>query len=251
MKIDVYSNMRNEEAILPYWLRHYETFADRIFVWDDASTDKTHEILAQHPKVTILPVEKHGNYDAYWVTSLFPQYEKYSSGVSDWVMIADADEFIYSPNIREVLEKAKEEGIQVVQCEGFSMISDGFPTTSGQIYDELKMGLSDPGESKWIHCSDKNIRYSKGRHSPPYSSNVSLVRGRDRGLKLFHYRYLGKEYIVKREERNIEGTSIAFPGYTWSYTVDGPRTMPNGEKINIFEWLDKHKDEVVNVVDSP
>lgn len=34
MKIDVFSIMRNEEDLLPYFLRHYETFADRIFIFD-------------------------------------------------------------------------------------------------------------------------------------------------------------------------------------------------------------------------
>lgn len=250
MKIDVYSNMYNEEFMLPYWLRHYETFADRIFIWDDHSTDRTLEILSKHPKVTMLPRDKHGHHDHYYVTDLYPQYEQYSRGVSDWVMIADADEFIYHPHLREVLEKAKEQGIQVLQCDGFSMLSEDLPTKNGQIYDEIKIGVPDKAESKWtIHSPNIHIRYKKGRHGPPsVEGEFRRSAGRGSGIKLLHYRYLTKEYIESREKKNIEQINFAYPGNDWAYTLESNRTFPSGEKMKIDEWLAKHKTDVVNVI---
>ena len=252
MKIDVYSNMYNEEAMLPFWLRHYETFADRIFIWDGGSTNGTLDILKKHPKVTILPREQRGHDDHYYVTELYPQYKEHSRGVADWVIVVDADEFIYHPNLKETLFSLKENGVEIVQCQGYSMISNKFPETDGQIYNSLKHGIESQLDTKWtIHSPKVDVRYRKGRHGTPYNfrGNYRDSRHRYHGIKLLHYRYIGKDYIAAREERNIEQMRVAFPDHDWSYTVDGPRTMPDGEQINIFEWMEKNKDKFINVID--
>ncbi|MBI2405511.1 glycosyltransferase family 2 protein [Candidatus Microgenomates bacterium] len=242
--------MYNEEFMLPYWLRHYETIADRIFIWDGGSTDKTLEILSHHPKVTLLPRDEPGHSDHYYVTTLYPQYEKYSRGVAEWVMIADADEFVYHPHVREVLKKAKKDGLQMIQCSGFSMISEKLPRKDGQIYDEIKTGIPDSFESKWtIFSPDICMRYRKGRHGTPYNRR-QFMGSRDTGIKLLHYRYLTKEYIQKRERKNMKGIKIAYPGHTWSFTLGGPRSMPNGEEMNIYQWLTKHRGEACNVLET-
>jgi glycosyltransferase involved in cell wall biosynthesis len=44
MKIHCHLLTRNEQHILPYSLRHYATFCERIFVHDMGSTDGTLEI---------------------------------------------------------------------------------------------------------------------------------------------------------------------------------------------------------------
>lgn len=248
MKVDVYSVMHNEEIIAPYWLRHYETFADRIFIWDDDSTDSTREILAASPKVTFLPVEKYGDDDDYWITSLFPQYEKISRGVADWVMIADADEFIYHPNMIEALSKAKEQGSQIIGCQGFTMVSDGLPTTSGQIYDEIKMGLPDQLESKWtIHVPNIFVRYGRGRHVKPHRK-MGNVLDSETGIKLLHYRYLGPEFYESRDMRNQIRNALAY-GYEAEYIPDKRRRLPDRTDGSGIEWHQINKSRAKNVVD--
>lgn len=255
MKIDVYSNIYNEEEILPYWLRHYETFADRIFIWDCGSTDKTLDILKKHPKVTLLPLppEKMSGFDDYYfVNYLYPQYEKYSRGVVDWVIIADADEFIYHPQIKEVLEKAKNDGWQLVQCEGFSMVSSKFPTTNGQIYDEIKTGFSDRRYSKWtIFSPDVFIRFSRGRHWRPYGFE-NIKKNRDVSIKLLHYRFVGRGYLERRTRRNIERFALV-KSNTKTYnnnwiTIETPIICPNHENCAVLKWFDKYKNKGINVI---
>lgn len=250
MKIDVYSNMHNEELILPYWLRHYETIADRIFTWDDDSTDTTREILGKHPKVTILPMGKHNSNDLYWTTYVFPQYEQISRGCADWVIVADADEFIYHPNLLKILEEEKGKGTQVIQCQGYSMVSDSLPTTNGQIYDEIKMGLPDRRESKWtIHSTDISIRFAKGRHGPVYNHSA-FVRSRGTGIKLLHYRYLGEKYLNDRNMKLFERHKLMH-NFTGKYSIQEKYTCPDGSKDSLLNWFTAHKGEAINVVDNP
>ncbi len=253
MKIDVYSNIYNEEFMLPYWLRHYETIADRIFVWDGGSTDGTLDILKKHHKVTLLPRDQRGHDDHYYVTELYPQYKEHSCGVSDLVIIADADEFVYHPNLKETLSRLVKDGVEIIQCDGYSMMSNNLPTTNGQIYDSLKVGIESNMGTKWtIHSPNVDVRYRKGRHGTPYNfrGNYKNSRHKYHGIKLLHYRYIGKEYIEERERKNIEQMEVAFPEHDWSYTTDGPRTMPDGEQINIFEWMKKNKEKFINVLEA-
>jgi len=256
MKIDIYSVMYNEEKILPYWLKYYETFANRIFIWDDYSTDSTVEILKSHPKVTVLHKKEPGLENWHNVSVLFPKYEKYSRGKADWVMAVDADEFIYHPNIKKVLKRAMEHKVDILQCRGFDMISDKFPTTKGQIYDETQMGVHSQMMSKWaVHSPKGHVRYRKGRHGRPYDNRnlnqevLNFCRYKHTGLKLLHYRYLGEEYIINREKTKLIGKNRMPQQPHVKYSRKNIATCPDGAKEPILDWLKSHQKDTFNVLD--
>ncbi len=240
MKIDVYSIMRNEIKILPYFLRHYETFADRIFVWDDGSDDGTREILEAHPKVTILPLNLGRCDDDYFVAHLWPQYRK-SRGYADWVICVDADEFVYHPNILTRLEELGQQGIRRVYCYGFTMYHPEFPITTGQIYDEVKLGVADKWSSKLVLLDPElNMRWSRGRHRYSHlGGNVTAMF--DTGIHILHFRYLGWEYYMERTKRNLAYDNIEF-------FMERKGPMPDGTAAPPYEWFEKHKDSFKNVV---
>jgi hypothetical protein len=220
-------------------------------VWDCGSTDKTLDILKKHLKVTILPLppeEMNGLDDNYFVNYLYPQYKKYSRGVADWVIIADADEFIYHPQIKDVLEKAKNEGRQLVQCEGFSMVSDKFPTTNGQIYDEIKTGFSDRRYSKWtIFSPDVSICFKRGRHWKPIGFK-DVKTNRDASIKLLHYRFIGRDYLENRTTKNLERFALVKSNINKWMTIETPIICPNHETCAVLEWYDKYKDKGIDVI---
>jgi len=248
MKIDVYSNMHNEEQILPYWLRHYDMVADRIFIWDDESNDRTVEILSQNPKVTFLDMGQHGDDDAYWVTGMFPQYEQHSIGFADWVIVADADEFIYHPRLIDVLEEEKGKGTQVIQCSGYAMVADSFPTSDGQIWEEIKLGLPDSLMSKWtIHAAIPGIRFGKGRHGPVHNQRA-FIRDRGTGIKLLHYRYMGDEYFQNRDWTVLKRNGEFFHK-NYTYSPKRKVTLPDRTRGAALYWYQDHAKEATNVVD--
>ena len=239
LKVDVYSTMRNEIAILPYFLRHYETFADRIFVWDDGSDDGTLEMLKAHPKVTLLPVNLGKADDEYFVQHLWPQYKTISRGHADWTICVDTDELIYHPDIVEKLKELQEKGIRKVRCEGFTMYHPTFPTAQGQIYDEVKVGVKDRWSTKTVLFNPEiDIRWDVGRHR----CSRKIEPACDTGINLLHFRYLGWEYYRNRTQKNLAYCGIEF-------TDDRVCRMPDGSRRPPFKWFEEHKGDLVRLVE--
>ena len=238
LKVDVYSIMRNEIKILPYFLRHYETFADRIFVWDDGSNDGTREMLEVHPKVKLLPLNLGRADDEYFVRYLWPKYKIISRGHADWTICVDADEFIYHPNIAEKIEELQRKEIRKVRCEGFTMYHPTFPTVQGQIYDEVKIGLRDKWSTKTVLFSPEiEIRWDIGRHRCSRKTKPAC----DTGINLLHFRYLGWDYYRERTKKNLSYDGIEF-------NDDRLCVMPDGSRRPPFKWFEEHKNSLVRLV---
>ncbi len=244
LKIDVYSIMRNEIKILPYFLRHYETFADRIFVWDDGSDDGTREMLEVHPKVTVIPVHCGGD-DVYFVQRIWSRYRRISRGHADWAICVDADEFVYYPNMIEKLEDLKSKGVKKVRCLGFTVYHPTFPTTDGQIYDEVKLGWPDRGSTKTILFNPEiKIGWSQGRHLCHYNRQHNAFT--DTGIKLIHFRYLGREYYEDKNKKNAISFKEDFDNRRYFF----PDRTETRQSIKApYEWYENNKNKTIRVVE--
>lgn len=197
MIIHVYSIMRNEEDLLPYFLRHYSTFADTIFIIDDKSTDRTLKIAKTNKKVKLLKYKFTEGFVENEHNECFKKfYKKYSRGVADWVMVVDGDEFIYNKNLVAILEGQLKWGSKVIKTAGYNIYSETFPTTKGQIYEECNKGLR-------THLFDKavifnpsiNVNFSGGRHETFLPKGINQIRAR---ILLLHFRYLSIVFSIKR-----------------------------------------------------
>jgi glycosyltransferase involved in cell wall biosynthesis len=205
MKVFVFSIMWNNEYILPYFLRHYSTFAERIFIFNDHSTDKTAEIAKANPKVTLLDFEYDRGLNEDDFNDCFERaYKEYARGKADWVMCVDADELIYNKQITKVLEQQKNRGVRVLKSPSYQMISKTFPETDGQIYDECKTGIRSPRFDKTVVFDPMlDITFGPGRHSINLPEGIEAA---DAGLLMLHYKYLSRDFIIERNK-------IAYPRY--------------------------------------
>lgn len=185
---------------MPYFLRHYATFVDRMTFFDDESTDTTRQIIATCPKAFYQPWPgSHGIVDDEF-TDFANEKWKEARGNAEWIIWVDADEFIYHPTIMELLARYLKEGVDHPRVAGFTMLSDRFPTTAGQIYDEIRTGIPDDCWSKQV-VFRSSIAWHVGKHS----LNRHLMRPRENTvaeLKLLHYRGLGLDYVAERHARN-------------------------------------------------
>jgi len=196
MIIHVYSIVRNDSYILPYFLRHYSTFADKIFIIDDHSTDNTVEIAKANPKVETMPFEYNRGMNEEDFNDCFEEsYKKYSRGVADWVICVDSDELVYDKDIRATLENHSKEGHLALKTTGYMMVSEVLPNGMGQIYEECDSGVKFPPYDKPIIFDPiLEVRFGEGRHSV----TIPGIKVERTKILLLHFRYLSRDYFINR-----------------------------------------------------
>lgn len=106
MKIAVLSKMHNEEDLLPIFLNHY-SYADRIMIYLDRSTnDRSVEIIQSCKNARIIWGEGDGKLND--LTCANDLNKIAAECTYDWLIYADADEFVFPQNFedpREVLSR--------------------------------------------------------------------------------------------------------------------------------------------------
>lgn len=239
MNIHVYTITHNEAVIIPYFLRHYETFATHIFVWD-RSDDGTREMLQAHPLVTVFDQQCIGLDDLYF-TTCFMQYRQLSRGLADWCICVGSDEFVYHPNIVQRLTRIDADKVQL---EGFTMYSTKLPTTHGQIYDEIKYGYPDIWSTKTILFRPQSeMSWKPGLHVEDSGDHPA----RHTDIKLLHYRYLGADYFLERNRRNYAQWQAA--GEAVEFDVNRKHNLPDGTRGNPYQWYEENRAKLVKVVE--
>jgi len=221
MKIRIVSVCYNEREMLPFYLRHYASFADEIHLYDDNSDDGTRAIAACCPIVRLLkwPFTSGLIDDCMMALWQLTMADARKDGV-DWIIMPDIDEILYSRcGIRQTCLYADEKGYQVIASEGWNMTGDGLPKDDGksQIYELLQTGVRAPVYSKSIIVNPKvKVQWNRGRHAlencNPRVSPKPMV-------KLLHYRYLGLEYTKRRNARNYARVGVD-KGCAWSNAPD-------------------------------
>jgi hypothetical protein len=199
MKIHAHILSWNEEKILPFTLDYYSNICEKIFIYDNMSTDSSDEIYTKYPKVEVIKWDS-GNeiHELNYTKIKSEEYKKRSRGQGvDWVIVCDCDEFLYHKNLMEKLKEYKKDGVDVPLIDGHDMVSEEFPNYDGDlITNKIKNGSQtyEPMCKNIIFNPDLDVQYGIGGHSFQ-ATNVNYSK--DRELKLLHYKFLGKDYVKK------------------------------------------------------
>lgn len=175
MSLHVYSIQYNEEFMLPHFLKHYEKVADKIFIIDDHSTDRTAEIAKAHPKVTYSQYAFEGLDETEFSSTLESFYKTHPS---DWAVCVDGDELVTrlgslgSPN-------------GVLKTQGFMMVGE-----TGKLEDCKKVRMK-TFDKPVVFDASLDLTFGDGRHT------VSLPTT-DSYLELLHYKYPSREHYLQR-----------------------------------------------------
>lgn len=199
MNIVMYGIVWNEELMLPYFFRHYDSIVDRYVIYDHDSDDETQRILRAHPRVTMRRFEVQGESVCGGARDLKSNIWKESRGQADLVLVCDVDELVWHPQLSGYLKDAVTGGETVFHPIGWDMVSTTFPATGGQIYDEVREGFRNHYFDKFCLFNPnavEEISYQPGCHFA--SPQGEIVCHRTDSLKLLHFKHLGIDYVKTR-----------------------------------------------------
>jgi len=245
LRVTVYSIMYNEEKMVSFWLRYYDSIASRIVVFDDNSIDRTREILQRSPKVEIRTPSKPLLDDGYFAHLFSTTYRE--DRTPDWIMCVDADEFIWAEHMTCALRLYKFMDVDVVQCRGIEMKCESFPIVydNEQILDCVKHGRptdwSSFGRKPCLFNPRIDIEFLAGRHGAQSidcgGREPKIVN--DEEVKVLHYRDLGYQHYLAHHQKNAARLDPNRRDKTWGIANYSPMTE---------EEFDKHVLDVERII---
>ena len=226
MTINLYTFLYNEEHILPYFLKHYSQFVDKIVVYNNQSTDNSVQILNdwKECKIEIREFNTDNHYDEQTLIDL--KNNCWKDDDSDYVIVCDMDELLYHSNLGEFIKNR--ESVDYFTPTGYHMMGEEIPTDyTKQIYEIIKSGTPDNQYNKNVLFKRSNVietNYSPGAHNSRFVGITNLINCADDDLKLLHYKWLSPEYVADKHihygERRSQDSINKKWGVHYSLTRD-------------------------------
>ena len=221
MKIEVYAVCHNEEKLLPYFLRHYSRFAS-MTIYDNESTDKSVKI-ATDGGARVISFNTTGEFREDIMTEIRNTCWKESK--AEWVIVCDIDELVCHEDLPKALSSIRG---TVILPRMFNMYTDVFPTTKGQIYEEVNMGIDINGKMNIFKPSEiKAMNYDVGCHNAKPEGNFILNLRSD--IVTLHFKQLSPEYVISRNyylhARQSEVNRVN--GWNWHFGESAEATLNN------------------------
>jgi glycosyltransferase involved in cell wall biosynthesis len=199
----------NEANILPHLLKYYLSFCEKVTILDNNSTDNSVEIINSFPNTDIIPWESNEELNDGLYIKLKNHVWKSSTGIADYVIVGDADEFLYHENMVNFLIKSKKDGITLFKPQGYHMVAD--ENFNLNIDDELfklvNKGVRTEVLDKimMFDCNKiSNINYSIGCHM---ANPIGEIKTNTNDLKMLHYKFLGLE--DHKYKQKIRGSRLS------------------------------------------
>ena len=229
----------NEEKILPFTLDYYSVFCEKIYIYDNMSTDSSDEIYKRYPKVIVKKWDSGGEFnDLYNIQIKNSGYKISREDNADWVIVCDCDEILYHPRLLEKLAYYKEQGITVPLINGHDMVSEKFPEYDGElITKKVTTGseVYEPFCKKILFNPKIEAQIGIGGHS--FSSN-NTIHSNSPELKLLHYKLLGKDYVESLYKIRVERLSEFNKAHNFGVHY---YNLP-------FEYMDKLLSENIQII---
>lgn len=234
MKIWLYSVIYNEAKILPYTLRNYLPWVDRLVVWvDKATNDGSVEILKSSPKVELRtwPHDTGLDDQQFLATANHWPSSEGRKENCDWVGFVDADELLWHPDPIAMLRAA---GTDIIRAKGYALLNkDGFPKDDGrQIYEQVSTGVHQQNENKYLMWRPGfDVGHHHGRHDrPTFNGRIDDIFR----MKNFHCHFLGGvKQTEARNRRNFDRANDK--RFAWNFNEESEQKGIGGT----VKWVEQ------------
>jgi glycosyltransferase involved in cell wall biosynthesis len=195
MNIEAYIIAWNEIEIIELTIKHYQKFCSKVFLFDNYSDDGTFE-KAQEMGCQVARFGIKGQLDDTEYLKIKNQAWKGSK--ADFVIVVDADEIIYHPNIINVFLDASFKEATVIPAEGYNMVSHEMPKDD---FLEITTGSINTSYSKVAIFNPKFIKEINYRYGCHVANPHGRVKIHGENVFLLHYRAIGgPDRLVKKHE---------------------------------------------------
>lgn len=194
----------NEIELVPFVMDYWKRAGvDKLFVYDNGSTDGTLEELAKYDFVQVVPFESNGYTDEYKLTELRNTLWKSSRGDADWVIISDFDEVPYyygEGTLKEWLETQH----SAIKTKMPQLLCDIFPDYNGTLIHKTEgmRAFEDANMNKTLTFPLNglcDISFELGAHKcHPRGIGVSVFPN---NYCFLHLKHLGKKYVIEKSQR--------------------------------------------------
>ena len=232
---------KNEEDIISDCLTHAARFCDRIYVVDNASTDRTWEIVNKLDLDPIVPV---GSLDFIYREYLrvwFMGAKRKELGLNNWWYILDAD-MLADENPLAIIDQAEKEGADAIAANVVN-----FHITKDEIEDARKNGREETWRERKFYdlYESGEIEMFKNTAYLDYGIcarvPLGLTKECSRRLLCRHYPYRSLEQLKKRIETksgNPDFEPQMKRGTEWQrYPID-PSDWPRIKRLDGEKGID-------------
>ena len=183
----------NEEVMLPYIFNDHADFVNHFYICDNGSSDNSLKIIENHPNASVIHYDSNNEFNVQTNTHIKNQIWKRSRGKADYVIVCDADEFLYHSDLQGFLKNTKH---SIFRAKGFDMVTETMPEKS--LVKNVKKGEFLWSQSKVIFFDPNkivNINFVEGCH---YCFPYGIVSFSKWEVKLLHYKFLTLDYLMSR-----------------------------------------------------
>lgn len=157
-KIWVYVVCWNEIDIAPFVVDYWKQYAEKIVVYDNGSDDGTLEYLSQFPFIEIRHFETDGLDDTANM-NIKNQCWKEARNKTDFVVVSDFDECLFSSVFEQELDYMKENEFTICGPEQYALCDDHCPEYV---------------EGKFLHEILTRVYHQKSNHSFDVTGKIML-----------------------------------------------------------------------------
>jgi hypothetical protein len=200
----------NDARLLPYFFRHYDEIVDEYFFFDQGSSDGTLDLLHRRGRVHVERCDVRGSSIIEEQRRLSDAVWQRSRGLADWVILVDADEHLYRPDLLGYLDRCASEGVTAIRSVGYEMVAEAFPTAPEKLTRLITRGCRSSGHSRLCIFNPDAIlatHFGPGRHRAWPEGHV--VWPMSPQVLLLHYAQLGVDFV---RARSAELASRLGPG---------------------------------------